>query len=145
VFANTDDRKAILDYQPWYIKKDNSLQAVKIKAGRLQGKLVVAQLEGVDDRTIAETWVGLDIYIPKEQLARLGKDEFYWSELIGLTVETTSGVILGQVDHMLETGANDVLVVKGDKERLIPFVMHKVVVEVDSDGQRMVVDWDPDF
>lgn len=145
MFAYTDDRMSVLDYQPWYIEKDKKLQAVKICSGRKQGKSIVAQLEGLDDRNEAETWVGLDIYIPRNQLKKLGKDEFYWSDLIGLNVETKAGEALGRIDHMLETGANDVLVVKGDRERLIPFVMHQVVTTVDIDGQRMVVDWDPDF
>lgn len=145
VYAFTDDRKNILNYQPWYIERNNKRQAVKIRAGKLQGKSVVALLEGVDDRNEAETWIGLDIYIPHDQLPTLGENEFYWSDLIGLNVKNTDGVEFGRIDKMLETGANDVLVVKGDQERLIPFVMHQVVVEVDIDGKQMVVDWDADF
>lgn len=106
---------------------------------------MIALLEGVDDRNEAETWIGSDIYIPQDQLATLGDDEFYWTDLIGLNVINTDGVEFGRIDKMLETGANDVLVVKGEQERLIPFVMHQVVVKVDLDGQQMVVDWDADF
>ena len=145
VYAFTDNRKNILDYQPWFIKRNKQLKEVKISDGRLQGKLVVAQLEGVDDRNEAETWVGSDIFIKKSQLPSLSKDEYYWSDLIGLEVTTTEGVKLGAIDHMLETGANDVLVVKGDLERLIPFVMNQVITDVNLDTGQMIVDWDPDF
>ncbi len=44
-------------------------------------------------------------------------DEYYWSDLIGLPVVTLDGLVLGTVDHLIETGANDVLVVKGERER----------------------------
>jgi len=145
VYAYTDKRQNILDYQPWFIKRNKQLKEVKVSNGRLQGKLVVAQLEGVDDRNEAETWVGSEIFIKKSQLPNLSKDEYYWSDLIGLEVITTEGIKFGAIDHMLETGANDVMVVKGDLERLIPFVMGQVITDVNLDAGQIIVDWDPDF
>jgi 16S rRNA processing protein RimM len=78
-------------------------------------------------------------------LPSAGEDEYYWADLEGLRVETSEGVDLGIVDHLIETGANDVLIVRGDRERLIPFLRPSVVREIDLDASRIVVEWDPDF
>jgi len=145
VFANTDKKENILSYQPWYIERNKVRTAVKLRAGKPHGKTIIALLEGVEDRNEAETWVGSDIYIPTSELPKLGKNEFYWSDLIGINVITQTGEKLGVIDHLLETGANDVIVVKGDRERLIPYVTGQVVKSVDLAEQQMVVDWDVDF
>jgi len=145
IYANTDDKKDILSYQPWYIERNKKLLPVKLIAGKPHGKTIIAQFEGIDDRNEAETWVGCEIYIPADQLPKLGKDEYYWTELIGLEVFTNDGGSLGVVDHLLETGANDVLVLKGDRERLIPYVMGQVIKSIDLDKRQMNVDWDADF
>jgi 16S rRNA processing protein RimM len=120
-------------------------QVVTDVSGRLQGKNVIANLAEVDDRDQAEALAGANIMIRREQLPDLEEGEYYWSQLIGLSVENTEGVDLGRVDQMIETGANDVLVVQGDRERLIPYVMEDVVKSVDLESQRIVVDWQADF
>ena len=145
VYANTDKKESILSYQPWYIERNKVRQAVKLKAGKPHGKTIIAQLDGVDDRNEAELWVGSDIYMKSDQLPKLAKDEYYWSDLIGLQVVSTDGEVFGVIDQMLETGANDVIVVKGERERLIPYVTEQVVKSVDLDKQQMLVDWDADF
>jgi len=84
--------------------------------------------------------------VPRSELPALAAGEYYWADLVGLRVETTDGQFLGQVDHLLETGANDVLVVQGeDRERLIPFVMEQVIKQIDLNTGRIQVDWDPTF
>ncbi|PCI22967.1 MAG: ribosome maturation factor RimM [Piscirickettsiaceae bacterium] len=145
IFANTEDKENILSYQPWYIERNNSLQAVELVAGKPHGKTIIALLEGVEDRNDAETWVGCDIYMQPNQLPVLKGNQYYWSDLIGLNVINLDGEKYGVIDHMLETGANDVIVVKGDVQRLIPFVMHDVIKTVDLDARRMIVDWDSDY
>lgn len=145
VFANTDKKENILSYQPWYVERNKVRKAVKLKAGKPHGKTIIVLIEGIDDRNEAEKWVGCDIYIPSDQLPVLSKDEYYWSDLIGLKVVSVDGVDFGVIDHMLETGANDVIVVKGDRERLIPYVTGQVVKSVDLEEQKMVVDWGVDF
>lgn len=145
VYAFTDKKENILSYQPWYIERNNVRKAVKLKAGKPHGKTIVALIEGIDDRNEAELWVGSDIYIPTDQLPALGKNEYYWSDLVGLSVVTVTGESLGVIDHLLETGANDVIAVKGERDRLIPYVSGDVVKSVDLNEQQMVVDWDPDF
>ncbi|KPQ23417.1 MAG: 16S rRNA processing protein RimM [Halomonas sp. HL-93] len=122
-----------------------------IVQGRRQGKGLVVQLKGVDDRSAAEALAQADILMPKAALPELSDDEYYWYELEGLTVFTQAGERLGRVSYLFETGANDVMVVHGDvesidkRERLLPFLPDDVIVEISLEDGRMVVDWDPEF
>ena len=144
VFSNTSPRENIVKYSPWLIEQGQELKSVDV-SGRLQGKNVVAQLDGIEDRNQAEALTGCRILIEAAQLPQLQAGEYYWSDLIGLAVENLQGEPLGVVDSMLETGADDVMVVSGDRERLIPFVIDDIVREVDLVGQRLIVDWQPDY
>lgn len=146
VFSHTDPRENILHYSPWLLKKNNQEQSVKVVSGHRQGHSVVVSLDGVSDRNLAEELIGWEIWIRKEDLPKPDPGEYYWLDLIGLEVRNTEAVFLGRVDHLLETGANDVLVVvDGQIERLIPFVQPETVKSVDLSAGQMVVDWDPDF
>ncbi|VAW75829.1 16S rRNA processing protein RimM [hydrothermal vent metagenome] len=89
--------------------------------------------------------MGYEIGIPENSLPVLKSGQHYWKDLVGLQVQNADGEDFGKVDHLLETGANDVLVVKGERERLIPFVMQKVIVEVDLEQGLIRVDWDRNF
>ena len=113
--------------------------------GRLQGKNVIAQIDGVEDRDLAAELIGSKIYIEPGQLPKLAEGEYYWSDLIGMKVESLESEPLGTVETMMETGANDVMVLQGDRERLIPFVIDEIVREVDLANKRVVVDWQPDY
>lgn len=144
VFSNTSPRENILNYSPWRIVAGEQVQIVTV-SGRLQGKNVVAQIDGVEQREQAVELVGSKIYISAEQLPQLDDGEYYWSDLIGLEVESLDAEPLGAVETMLETGANDVMVLRGDRERLIPFVMDDVVKLVDLANKRVIVDWKPDY
>lgn len=143
----TDPRERIFDYQPWLlVSAPGKVNTVDDVRGRKQGKGLVAQLPGVENRDQAALLVGSDICIAREQLPPPVDGEFYWVDLEGLEVLTTEGVSLGRVSHLVATGANDVMVVRGgERERLLPFVMEQYVKEVDIPGGRIVVDWDPDF
>lgn len=143
VHSWTNPREAILGYQPWFLGEE--LRPVRIRDGRRQGKTVVASLPGVDDREKAGSLVGSTISIDRDQLPEPEEDSWYWADLEGLLVETASGVSLGRIEKMMETGANDVMVVQGDRERLIPFVYGQVVIAVQPDADRVVVDWDPGY
>ncbi len=144
VFSKTSPRENIVSYSPWLVERGSDLKAVTV-TGRLQGKYVVARLEGIEDRTQADELTGCQIYIKPEQLPNLEAGEYYWSDLIGLSVETLQGDPLGEVASMMETGADDVMVLKGERERLIPFVVDQIVREVDLVNQRLVVDWSPEY
>jgi len=113
--------------------------------GRQHGKGIVAHLQDCDDRDQAQVLMGYEIGIRRDQLPATAPGEYYWSDLQGLEVINLDGDALGTVDHLIETGANDVLVVKGDRERLIPFIREQVVISVDLDKGEIRVDWDKEF
>ncbi len=144
VFSDTDPRENIVNYSPWVLKADGSVQTLEVE-GRLQGRLVLAKLAGIESREAAAELIGNKIYIRPEQLPELAEGEYYWSDLIGMQVESVQAETLGQVEDMMETGANDVMVVKGDRQRLIPFVIDDIVREVDMAGRRIIVDWQADY
>jgi len=146
VYSWTQPRENIVRYKPWFLRRDNGeWQEATLEEGRAHGKGVVARLAGCTDRDQAQLLIGYEIGIDRDRLPALPAGEYYWKDLIGLQVVNTQGDDFGKVDHLLETGANDVLVVKGERERLIPFVMKQVIVEVDRDQARILVDWDKDF
>jgi len=126
-------------------------QGVTIEEWKPHGKGFVAYLKDCDTRTQAELYRGMQFSVPKAVLAKLEPGDYYWSQLIGLSVQSTQQRILGRVDSMLETGANDVLVVKASKdsidkrERLIPYLPDRVVKEVNLESAMITVDWDEDF
>ena len=144
VFSYTDPRDGILNYSPWLIQIGGQWQALKLEQGRAHGKGVVAQLEGYVDRDQVASLVGADIAIRREQLPATTQGQYYWSDLVGLRVVSTTGVELGIVDHIMATGANDVMVLTGERERLIPFVMDDVVRAVDLEQGVIEVDWHAD-
>ncbi|MGB5832227.1 MAG: ribosome maturation factor RimM, partial [Thiohalocapsa sp.] len=113
--------------------------------GRTHGKGLVVRLEGCEDRDQAAVLTGQTIAVYRGQLPPPRPDEFYWADLEGLSVTTLEGETLGCVSHLFATGANDVLVVEGDRERLLPFLWDDVVKDVDFCGGMIRVDWDPDF
>ena len=144
VFSNTSPRENIVKYSPWLLEHHGLKKTVKI-SGNYQGKNVIARIEEITDRNQAHDLIGAKIFINRSQLPRLQKGDYYWSQLMGLQVINTLDIKLGIIDHMLETGANDLMVVRGDRERLIPYVMDEVIINIDLDKQQVVVDWDADF
>jgi len=145
VYSYTDPITNILDYKSWFIGKDDHWQQYVIEEGRAHGKGVVVRLQSFTDRDQAESLKGADIAINRSKLPALEKDEFYWVELVGLEVVTLKGEKLGRVDSILETGANDVLVIKGEQEHLVPYVKNEFIKEVDLKNGEILVDWDPGF
>ncbi len=139
----TRPMEAILGYQPWLLGEDK--KPVKIVDGRKQGKGLVALLPGFQDREQAAMLVGQQIFVRRDQLPATAADEYYWSDLEGLEVKTTKGEVLGRVERLIETGANDVLVIRGDREHLVPFIQGQYVSRVDLESKLIEVDWDPDF
>ncbi|MFZ5755338.1 MAG: ribosome maturation factor RimM [Pseudomonadota bacterium] len=151
VYSDTAPRENILDYRPWYLLRGGRWQAVEVAEGAVNDKGVIVRLKGMDDRNAAETLSGIEIGIAAESLPALPQDEFYWRDLIGLRVVNAEGVLLGVVDSLLETGANDVMVVVAcegsidDGKRLVPWVRGEVVQRVDAGARTITVDWGPDW
>ncbi|WP_329841592.1 ribosome maturation factor RimM [Stenotrophomonas sepilia] len=142
----TEPRSAIFRYQPWIVRSPSGVETtVEGVRGRDSGKHLVARFPGVEDRDVVEAMRGTEIYVARSALPPPKPDEYYWVDLEGLDVTTTEGVALGQVSHLFSTGANDVVVVRGDRERMIPFVQPDFVKSVDFEANLIVVDWDPEF
>lgn len=145
VFSHTEPRENIIDYRPWYLHRDGNWKPYEVRQGRRHGKGVVVQLAGIEDRDQAATLIGSDIAVDRAQLPALPAGEYYWTDLEGLKVLTLEGVALGQVSHLFATGANDVMVVRGERERMLPFVQPDVIRQVDLERGVIEVDWDPEF
>jgi len=143
IHSLTEPREAIFDYQPWLLGE--SRKKVRVIQGKKHGSRLIALLEDVDDRDAAESLVNRPIAVYREQFPESEEDEFYWADLEGMAVQLADGTPLGTIDRMMATGANDVMVVRGDRERLIPFVPEQYVQRVDMENGVVVVDWDPEF
>jgi 16S rRNA processing protein RimM len=143
IHSLTEPRDEIFEYQPWLLGEN--LHEVRVRQGKTHGNRLIAQLEGTDDRAQAESLTGRQIAVYRDQFPELPADEYYWTDLLGLSVKLEDGRELGTIENMLATGANDVMVVRGERERLIPFVPGQYVKQVDLERRSVVVDWDPDF
>lgn len=155
VYSNTDPMSNMFDYLPWWLETKSGWQMVMVKRWKPHGKGLVVAIKGVDNRTMADALVGANIWIAKTQLPKAGIDEYYWSDLKGLTVvgfdeETEQEAILGRIHEMFETGANDVMLVHAtaesvdSQERMIPW--HSDVIQnVDLDAGRIYVNWGVDY
>jgi 16S rRNA processing protein RimM len=122
-----------------------SLKEVRFSQGKKHGSRLIARFEDINDRESAEDLVHQPIAVRRDQFPEAEAGEFYWTDLVGLKVELEDGTALGTIDNLLATGANDVMVVKGDRERLVPFVQDQYVKKVDLENGVVVVDWDRDF
>ncbi len=150
VYSFTDLLDNLLDYRRWTLRRDGEIRQAELVRGRLHGKVLAAKLKGLDDREEARTFTGYEICIPRSELPSLEEGEYYWHQLEGLKVIDQGGQLLGVIDHLLETGANDVMVVKpcagslDDRERLLPYT-GQCVLSIDLAAGEMRVDWDADF
>lgn len=144
IYSYTDPKEAILEYRDCQLAREGGWADAVIAEGQPHGKAIVARFEGVSDRDAAASLVGCEIAVPRSDLPPAGDGRYYWSDLEGLTVVRKDGTTLGVVSHLLETGAHDVMVVKGEGEILIPFVPSEFILGVDLDKREIVVDWDWD-
>lgn len=144
IFSYTDPPENILRYGPWLVG-DGATGLYRVTDGSVHGRGIIAHLAGVDDRDAARALIGRDIRVPRARFGQAGGGQFFWSDLLGLEVVNQNGMSLGKVAGMLETGANDVLVVQGERRRLIPFVSGTVIRSVDQAAGRIQVDWDAEF
>jgi 16S rRNA processing protein RimM len=139
-----ENPETLMDNAFWRIGRDDAQRSFEVVAVQPHGKALIARLAGVDDREAAFALRGLDIALPRAVLPEPEADTFYWADLLGLAVFNREGVALGHVERLLETGAHDVLVVKGRREHLIPFVA-PIVGDVDLETRRIEVDWGEDY
>ena len=145
VVPDTELLDGLLDYSTWWVGKDGNWQEKEIESAKIHNDVLVVKLKGVNDRDAAFACKGQQVAVPRDALPAPEENEYYWADLIGLSVRNQQGVDLGFVTNLLETGANDVLVVKdGNVERLLPFI-DQVILEVDIPGKAILVDWQAEW
>lgn len=142
----TEYLDSLLDYRTWWIGHEHGpWREVRVGQCEAHGRTLVAQLPDCPDRTAAEKLKGLLIAVPRSSLPEQEEGEYYWSDLIGLAVVNEAGERFGMVANLLETGANEVLVVRGDSgEILIPFVA-SAIRRVDLQNETIFVDWSAEY
>jgi len=144
VQPNTAATQNLLAYRTWWVGRKSDWREITVAEAKVQGRAVVARLEGCDDRDAAAALRGLSVAVPRAALPRTQSGEYYWADLIGLAVVNGSAQALGRITGVLQTGANDVLVVAGERERLIPFIA-EVIRDVDLAAGVMRVEWGADY
>ncbi|MDB5988430.1 MAG: rimM [Nevskia sp.] len=150
VHSYTRPIENILDYSLWSIAARQPYEA-KLLEGRIHGHGLVARITGADgapieDRDLAAALLDAEISVEQSQLPKAPAGTWYWSELIGLAVQTVAGEPLGRVTSVFENGAQDVLViVDGDTERMIPFVQGPIIQSVDTAAGVIVAEWSPEW
>jgi 16S rRNA processing protein RimM len=151
VHSDTSPRENIVTYRTWWVGQGDHWQTVKVLDGRAQGKTIVASLDGVQSPEQASALIGAGIAVSRGELPQPAEGEYYWADLIGMQVRTVDDVLIGPVDRLFETGANDVMVITDERvaqtprEVLVPWLVPDVITDVNMESRVITVDWDPDF
>ena len=152
IYSSTEQAESNFDYQPWFLKIKGEWQPTELENWRHHNHEIIVKLKGVDDREAAQTLANVEIGVDLSVFPELEEGDYYWHDLIGCSVINLEGYTMGTVTEMMETGSNDVLVVKantkdafGKQERLIPFLYEQVVKRVDLTTKTIEVDWDAGF
>ena len=142
----TDPLRSIARYQPWILRDargiERACEGVRVREG---GKGLIATMPGIEDKDAADALRGTEVLVPRSALPPPAEGEFYWIDREGFRVVNLEGVDFGTVSHLFSTGANDVLVAQGERERMIPFVLPDYIRSVDFEAGVVTVDWDADF
>ena len=144
VHSQTDPIENILKYLPWQIEQQGQWQKINVTDSKKLGKNIIAKLENYDTPEVVKILTNSPIAIERDQLPQLSPDQYYWNDLIGLKVVNLQGEDLGIVDSLFETGSNDVMVIKGLRQRLLPYT-NQVVHQINIAKKTITVDWDPEF
>ena len=149
IHPDTEMLDGLLDYKTWWIGRGDNWQELSVEDAKIHNDVLVVKLQGIADRDAAFACKGKQVAVPRALLPEPEEGEYYWSDLIGLAVKNQQGVDFGKIIDVLETGANDVIVVKSDKEhgereRLVPFT-EQAILDVNLEAKTVLVDWDPDF
>ena len=152
IYSSTEQAESIFDYQPWFLKIKGEWHPTELENWRHHNHEIIVKLKGVDDREAAQILANVEIGVDLSVFPELEEGDYYWHDLIGCSVVILEGYTMGTVTEMMETGSNDVLVVKantkdafGKQERLIPFLYEQVVKRVDLTTKTIEVDWDAGF
>jgi 16S rRNA processing protein RimM len=140
VIPYSGDSSSILSLRSFFVRThDGDYSPISFKSAFEHKKKVIVAVAGINDVTTALALVGCEVYVPRDQLPELPDGEYYWQDLLGLSVIDEQGKIFGKLTDILATGANDVYVVKdGEREYLIPAIS-EVVLSIDLDMCTMTV------
>ena len=142
VHSYTDPSQNIFKYDEWLLKTATTTQAMRLSAQQPHQHHLVVYLEGISHIDSATPWVGATLWVPRSTLPNLTKDEYYWTDLQGLTIINQENKVLGQLDHFIATGANDVMVIKGQQEELlIPYLLETIVKDIDLNQGIIRIQW----
>lgn len=152
LYSSTEFPESIFDYQPWFLNIKGQWREVELETWRYHNNDLIVKLVGTDDREAAQLLTNLEIGVDLSCFPTLEEGDYYWHDLIGCQVVNLEGYAMGVVSELMETGSNDVLVVRanskdafGKQERLIPFLYEQVVKRVDLATKTITVDWDAGF
>ena len=140
----TEQVDSLLQHRKWWLAGSSGWEGLEVEERSVHGNTLLVRFSGMDNRDDAQGLKGREIAIPRRELPAPESGEVYWADLIGLAVENTHGQSLGHVERLFETGANPVMVVTGERERLLPFV-DPVVKQVDLEAAKLLVEWELDY
>ena len=141
----TEEIETLTKYDEWLIpRNEKTWDVIKVDQTIVKEKIMLVKLNEVNDRNSSDNFIKSLIGVQKKDLPDLGPNDYYWSDLIGLCVESEDGVMYGVVETIMETGSNDVMIVKGEKEILIPY-LPDVILNIDLVKKKIIVDWDENY
>jgi 16S rRNA processing protein RimM len=143
VHSYTDPPEGIAKYAVWELDRAGSLGRRALLEWKRAGSGVAVRLEGVGSREEAQALTGAEVRVDRAELPPTAPGEYYWHDLVGLEARSVSGEPLGRVTAILDLPAHPVLVLGGDRERLVPLVSERLA-GVDIDAGRLTLDWHPD-
>ena len=141
-----EPKASILEIKPWLVLKDSAWQEIILTDTRQHADNIIIKLPGYDSPEAVSKLTNSKIATWRKNMPKLSQDEHYWSELVGLKVLNLENIDLGIVQDLMSTapGANDVLIVMGERKRLIPYIS-SVIKQVDTSNKIIHVDWDHAF
>lgn len=145
VQSNTEYADSLLDYPQWRLSKGKQHILAEVESGKITGDELQVKLAHIHDRDAAALLRGYTIEVPREQFEPTEEGEYYWADLVGMEVKNRDGISLGSVHNLMETGAHDILIVRGEYgEKLIPFV-ERFIDNVDNQNRQITCDWGLDY
>jgi len=142
IFSYTKPKQAILEYKEISLKDEQQWKSIEIEEGKVHGKNILIKIKDIENHEGAEQFLGKYLGVSRENFPQLPDGHYYWADLVGMEVKDLTGNKIGNISYMLETGANDVMVIENENEILIPFLIDRVVKSVDLKLNKIVVDWD---
>jgi 16S rRNA processing protein RimM len=143
VNSYTDPSDGIVNFGSWELVRAGRSERRAVLEWKRSGRSLAVRLEGVNTREAAQALTGCEVQVDRSALPPIAPGEFYWHDLMGLEASTPDGVPLGHVDGILDLPAHPVLILAGDRERLVPLVPERLVT-VDLEAGRVTLDWHPD-